>query len=54
MTIVGFAASVRKEASRGSGIRLIPPSLTLILSKDIRALIERRFRVAPYFSVIFA
>ena len=32
ITIVGFAESVRKEASRGSGTALIPPSFTLILT----------------------
>jgi hypothetical protein len=31
MTIVGFAESERKGASRGSEMKLIPPSLTLIL-----------------------
>jgi hypothetical protein len=34
MTIVGFAESVRKEMSRGSGTELTPPSFTFILSGD--------------------
>ena len=34
MTIVGFALSVRKEISRGSGTELIPPSFTFTLSGD--------------------
>ena len=37
MTIVGFALSVRKEISRGSGTELIPPSFTFTLSgEDVR------------------
>jgi len=31
ITIVGFAGSERNEASRGSGMAFVPPSLTLIL-----------------------
>lgn len=34
MTIVGFARSVRKEMSRGSGTELTPPSFTFSLSRD--------------------
>jgi hypothetical protein len=34
MTIVGFAGSVRKEISRGSGTELTPPSFTFSLSGD--------------------
>lgn len=37
ITIVGFAGSVRKEMSRGSGTELIPPSFTFSLSGgDVR------------------
>ena len=32
MTIVGFAVSVRKVISEGSGTELIPPSFTFSLS----------------------
>lgn len=34
MTIVGFFGSVRKVTERGSGMELIPPSLTLILRES--------------------
>ena len=37
MTIVGFAVSVRKVISEGSGTELIPPSFTFSLSGyDVR------------------
>ena len=47
MTIVGFAESERKEASRGSGMTLIPPSLTLILVTKVSALMKRGFQAVP-------
>jgi hypothetical protein len=53
MTIVGFAGSVRKAASRGAGMALIPPSLTLILRMENQG-VDGESDALTYFSVIFA